>query len=362
MKSIIDIMNLSKDEIGELMQLAISIACEPSKYQDKCKGKTLANLFFEPSTRTRMSIESAMYSLGGNVITMSDQATSSTVKGETLSDTIKVTSSYADIIAIRHPHEGAALVASESSSVPVINAGDGGHCHPTQTLADLLTIYREKHTLDNFNIGFCGDLKYGRTVHSLINALTRYSGINVFLISPKELKLPNYIKSAMRENNINFIETSSLKEFLPELDVLYMTRVQKERFESPNTYERLKDVYVLNEKVLSRAKNDMIIMHPLPRVNEISLDVDSDLRACYFKQVANGKLMRMALILKLLFEDKFAFKSEKILTNSNKKKIDNSLECKNPRCITHYERGLNNIYEISNGIKRCIYCEAEVKD
>lgn len=360
MRSVIDIMNLSKSEIGELIELAISIANEPHKYKEKCKGKILANLFFEPSTRTRMSIESAMYSLGGNVITMSDQATSSTSKGETLSDTIRVISSYADIIAIRHPHEGAALVASNNSVVPVINAGDGGHCHPTQTLADLLTIYREKNSLNSLKIGFVGDLKYGRTVHSLINALTRYSDTTVYLISPEELRLPDYTKSIMTSSGIDFMETSSLEEFMPELDVLYMTRIQKERFQNSDTYEMLKDVYVLNKETLKNAKNDMIIMHPLPRVNEISTEIDSDSRACYFKQVANGKLMRMALILKLLFEDHVQNNFNDKMGISCECLTDNSLKCKNPRCITNYERGLDHIYEIKDDVKYCIYCETRV--
>lgn len=368
MKSLIDILNLSTDEIDELIRTAISISDNPEKYSDICRGKTLANLFFEPSTRTRMSIESAMYSLGGNVINMNDQSTSSASKGESLSDTIRVVSSYVDILAIRHPSEGAGLLASEFSSVPVINAGDGGHCHPTQTLADLLTIYREKGSFDGLTIGFCGDLKYGRTVHSLIKALLRYEDVKIYLISPEELVLPSYLKDYMKELGNSYIETISLEEAIPNLDVLYMTRIQKERFQDIKTYENLKDVYILKKENLNLAKDNLSIMHPLPRVNEISIEVDDDPRACYFKQVLNGKYMRMALIIKLLsLYEKTASDKETANHNnigSNKEiisneKIDSDFKCKNPHCITNHERGLKGKYEITDGKKQCVYCEYE---
>ena len=269
--------------------------------QEKCKHKKLATLFFEPSTRTRLSFESAMLSLGGNVLGFSDANSSSSSKGESVSDTIKVVSCYSDIIAMRHPKEGAPLVASMVSEVPIINAGDGGHNHPTQNLTDLLTIKTEKGRLDNLTIGFCGDLKFGRTVHSLIQALARYKGIKVVLISPDELKVPDYVKvDVMDKNGMNYVETTSLEQAMPELDVLYMTRVQQERFASIDDYLRLRDSYILTTDKLETAKEDLSILHPLPRVNEISVDVDKDKRACYFKQVANGRFVRMALILKLL--------------------------------------------------------------
>ncbi len=301
MRSLIDICDLSTEEIEGLIATAEDIIANPKKYSEKCRGKKLATLFFEPSTRTRLSFEAAMYELGGNVIGFSEAQSSSASKGESVSDTVKVVSCYADIIAMRHPKEGAPLVASMRASVPVINAGDGGHNHPTQTLADLLTIKREKGRLDNFTIGFCGDLKFGRTVHSLINALSRYKNIKMYLISPAELSIPAYVKKEILEkNNIEFVETTDLEKTLPELDVLYMTRVQKERFFNEDEYLRLKDSYILTEGKLKGARADMSIMHPLPRVNEISVSIDDDPRACYFKQVLYGKYMRMALIMKLL--------------------------------------------------------------
>mgnify|MGYP004596129843 FL=1 len=301
MRSLIDICDLSTEEIEGLIATAEDIIANPKKYSEKCRGKKLATLFFEPSTRTRLSFEAAMYELGGNVIGFSEAQSSSASKGESVSDTVKVVSCYADIIAMRHPKEGAPLVASMRASVPVINAGDGGHNHPTQTLADLLTIKREKGRLDNFTIGFCGDLKCGRTVHSLINALSRYKNIKMYLISPAELSIPAYVKKEILEkNNIEFVETTDLEKTLPELDVLYMTRVQKERFFNEDEYLRLKDSYILTEGKLNGARADMSIMHPLPRVNEISVSIDDDPRACYFKQVLYGKYMRMALIMKLL--------------------------------------------------------------
>ena len=303
MRSIIDIVELSTEELDELVKTALDIIANPKKYENICKGKKLATLFFEPSTRTRMSFEAAMYELGGNVISMTDAASSSASKGESVSDTAKVVSCYADIIAMRHPKEGAAYVAARAASIPVINAGDGGHCHPTQTLADLLTIYREKGRFNDLTVGLCGDLKFGRTVHSLINALSRYSGIKLVLISPEELKLPSYVKrDSIKNKNIPYVQTTDLEGVMPELDILYMTRVQRERFFNEEDYLRLKDSYILTPDKLENAKKDLTIMHPLPRVNEISVAIDDDPRACYFKQVLNGKYMRMALILKLLKE------------------------------------------------------------
>lgn len=301
MRSLIDIKDLSEAEINELIKTAEDIIKNPKKYSHKCDGKKLATLFFEPSTRTRLSFEAAMYELGGNVLGFSEATSSSSAKGESVADTAKTVSCYADIIAMRHPKEGAPLVASMNASIPVINAGDGGHNHPTQTLTDLLTIKREKGRLDNFCIGFCGDLKFGRTVHSLINALARYENITMVLISPNELVIPEYIKEeVLNKNNIKFIETQNLDEVMPMLDILYMTRVQRERFFNEADYIRLKDSYILTPQKLENAKADLSILHPLPRVNEIAIAVDDDKRACYFRQVLNGKFIRMALILKLL--------------------------------------------------------------
>ncbi|MBQ6998610.1 MAG: aspartate carbamoyltransferase [Clostridia bacterium] len=300
MRSVIDIKDLSKEEIAELVSISEDIISNPQKYAHKCDGKKLATLFFEPSTRTRLSFEAAMYELGGNVLSMSDSASSSASKGESVADTAKVISCYADIIAMRHPKEGAPMVASMNSTVPVINAGDGGHNHPTQTLTDLLTIHREKGRFDNLTVGLCGDLKFGRTVHSLISALTRYEGIKFVLISPEELKVPSYVKNTIKENGLEYKQTTDLMSVLPELDILYMTRVQRERFFNEEDYLRLKDSYVLTPEKLESAKIDLSIMHPLPRVNEISVAVDNDPRACYFRQALNGKYIRMALILKLL--------------------------------------------------------------
>ena len=301
MRSVISILDLSVEEIDELIARANDIIANPDKYVDACRRKKLATLFFEPSTRTRLSFEAAMYELGGNVLSMADAKSSSAVKGESVADTVKVISCYADIIAMRHPKEGAPYVASLNASVPVINAGDGGHNHPTQTLADLLTISREKGHFDNLTVGFCGDLKFGRTVHSLIEALARYNNVRFVLISPEDLKLPSYVKNdVIKAKNLEYIQTTDLEKVMPELDVLYMTRVQKERFFNEEDYLRLKDSYILTLDKLENAKPDLSILHPLPRVNEISVAVDSDPRACYFKQVLNGKYMRMALILKLL--------------------------------------------------------------
>lgn len=301
MKNLIDILDLSTDEINELISTANDIIEKPKKYSEACRGKKLATLFFEPSTRTRLSFEAAMYELGGNVLGFSEGQSSSSAKGESVSDTARVVSCYADIIVMRHPKEGAPLVAAQSATVPIINAGDGGHNHPTQTLADLLTIQRKKGSLNNLTIGLCGDLKFGRTVHSLIAAMSRYENIKFVLISPTELKIPDYVKhDIIEKKGIPYVETTDLTAAMPELDILYMTRVQKERFFNEADYIRLKDSYILTPEKLINAKSDLCVMHPLPRVNEISKAVDLDPRACYFDQVLYGKFIRMALILKLL--------------------------------------------------------------
>lgn len=301
MKHLIDIKDLSVEEIEELIKVAKDIISHKEKYSHKCDGKKIATLFFEPSTRTRLSFEAAMLELGGNVLGFSESSSSSVSKGESVADTIRIVGAYSDIIAMRHPKEGAPLVASQKSVVPIINAGDGGHNHPTQTLTDLLTIQCEKNRLDNLTIGLCGDLKFGRTVHSLITAMSRYKNIKFVLISPKELVIPEYIKKDILEkNSIEYCETTDIEEYMDKLDILYMTRVQKERFFNEDDYVRLKDYFILNKEKLKNAKEDLCIMHPLPRVNEIATDVDEDKRACYFKQAEYGKYIRMALILKLL--------------------------------------------------------------
>ena len=300
-RSVIDVPDLTTDELEALMDTAEDIIARPDDYADACRRKKLATLFFEPSTRTRLSFEAAMYELGGNVLSVTGAGTSSAAKGESVADTAKTVSCYADIIAMRHPKEGAALVAAKAASVPVINAGDGGHCHPTQTLADLLTIRREKGRLGNLTVGLCGDLKFGRTVHSLINAMSRYDGLKFVLISPEELKVPSYVKNdALKKRGIPYTQTTDLMDVIGELDILYMTRVQRERFFNEEDYLRLRDSYILTPEKLKKARPDLCVMHPLPRVNEISVAVDDDPRACYFKQVLNGKYMRMALILMLL--------------------------------------------------------------
>ena len=356
MRSVIDILDLSCEEIAELIRTACDITENPWKYSEMCHGKKLATLFFEPSTRTRLSFEAAMLELGGSVLGFSAAASSSASKGESVADTARVMSAYCDIIAMRHPKEGAPFVASRSATVPVINGGDGGHCHPTQTLADLLTIHREKGGFDNLTIGFCGDLKFGRTVHSLISALARYNNVKVILISPEELKVPNYIK---KETDFTYEETTSLEEAMPKLDVLYMTRIQKERFETEEEYDRLKDSYILTPEKLESAKPDMCILHPLPRVNEISVTVDSDPRACYFKQVENGKYMRMALILKLLEEAKD--KENRSLDDAGYSVGEHT--CTNPRCITSTEQELPHLFKVTaSGAIRCVYCEARAQD
>lgn len=301
MRHLLSPLDLSTQELEQLMDVADDIIANPAKYAESCKGKKLATLFYEPSTRTRLSFESAMLNLGGSILGFSSADSSSAAKGESVSDTIRVVSCYADICAMRHPKEGAAFVASLKSTIPVINAGDGGHQHPTQTLTDLMTIRSLKGHLNNLTIGLCGDLKFGRTVHSLINALVRYDNVKFVLISPNELRIPDYIREdVIKANNIPFCEVSQLEDALPELDILYMTRVQKERFFNEEEYIRMKDCYILNAEKMKLAKEDMFVLHPLPRVNEISVEVDDDPRAAYFKQVQYGVYIRMALILKLL--------------------------------------------------------------
>ena len=301
MKHLIDIMQLTTEEIDEMIDTANDIIANPDKYAEKCKRKKLATLFFEPSTRTRLSFEAAMYELGGNVLGFSEAQSSSAAKGESVSDTIRTVGAYADIIAMRHPKEGAPMVACRRSTVPIINAGDGGHNHPTQTLTDLLTIKREKGHFDGLTIGFCGDLKFGRTVHSLMAAMSRYDNVKFIFISPDELRLPEYLKEDILDpKNIEYVETTDLEDAMPQLDILYMTRVQRERFFNEQDYIRLKDSYILTPDKLAVAKDTLSILHPLPRVNEISTAVDDDPRAKYFEQVRNGKFIRMALILKLL--------------------------------------------------------------
>ena len=300
-KSLIDILQLTTEEIDELIAKATDIIENPAAYAHKCDGKILATLFFEPSTRTRLSFESAMLSLGGQVLGFSEAQSSSAAKGESVADTVRTVSCYSDIIAMRHPKEGAPLVAAMHSLVPVINGGDGGHNHPTQTLTDLLTIHHEKGHFNDLTVGFCGDLKFGRTVHSLISALSRYPGVKIVLVSPEELKLPSYVKKeVLQKNNVEYVQTTDLESVMPELDILYMTRVQRERFFNEEDYLRLKDSYILTPEKLCTAKSDLCILHPLPRVNEISVAVDKDPRACYFKQVRYGRYIRMALIMKLL--------------------------------------------------------------
>ena len=352
-RSIIDIDELSVEELDKIIKRACDIMENPKKYSKACEGKKLATLFYEPSTRTRLSFEAAMMELGGNVLGFSSASSASVSKGESVSDTAKVISCYADIIAMRHPYEGAPLVAAESASIPLINAGDGGHAHPTQTLADLLTIYREHGRLNNMVIGLCGDLKYGRTVHSLIKAMIRYEGVSFVLISPRELSLPAYIKTEVLEkNNVTFAETASLEEAIPKLDILYMTRIQRERFDDLDEYERLKDSYVLTKSKLAAAKESMSVLHPLPRVNEISVDVDDDSRACYFKQALYGKFMRMSLILSLL-EGSVGTIREKVIAQDKKKH-----KCRNPKCISQIEQELPQRFKIgTDACTRCAYCD-----
>ena len=360
MRSLISILDFTTEELDQLIETAKDIVAHPEKYWDSCKHKKLATLFFEPSTRTRRSFEAAMLELGGTVLGFSEAGSSSAAKGESMADTAKTVSCYADIMAIRHPREGAPYVASRAASVPVINAGDGGHNHPTQTLADLLTINRELGRLNNLTIGLCGDLKYGRTVHSLIEAMSRYEGIKFVLISPKELQLPDYIRyNVLEKHQIPYAEVTDMDEAMPQLDVLYMTRIQRERFEDPAEYERLKDSYILTTEKMELAKKEMAVLHPLPRVNEISVKVDDDPRAAYFRQALNGKYMRMALILKLLKEAE-EDKQMPALTNV----VVNELKCTNDRCITSTEQELDHVFRCvdrERKIYRCIYCEAKKK-
>ena len=355
MKHLLNILDFSVEEIDQLIAVASDIIDNPEKYNEACKHKQLATLFFEPSTRTRLSFESAMLSLGGSVLGFSSASSSSSSKGESVSDTISVVSGYVDIIAMRHPKEGAPYVAKDKSRVPIINAGDGGHYHPTQTLADLLTISRKKGRLNNLTIGFVGDLKYGRTVHSLIEAMSRYEGISFVLISPDELKLPNFVKERfICQKGIPCTESNSLEQSISDVDVLYMTRIQQERFLDRAEYERLKDVYVLDEEKMALAKDDCIVLHPLPRVNEISVKVDDDPRACYFEQTRCGKYIRMALILKLL--------AEKDCEDTTAQKSNLSLgdRCSNPHCIITTEQELAPLNYDDGGVRRCAYCDAEI--
>ena len=360
MRSLIDIVDFSVEELDELLKTACDISEHPEKYWDSCKHKKLATLFFEPSTRTRLSFEAAMLELGGTVLGFSEAGSSSAAKGESVADTAKTVSCYADIIAMRHPKEGAPYVAARAATIPVINAGDGSHCHPTQTLADLLTIYRENGRLHDLTIGCCGDLKYGRTVHSLIAAMGRYANIKIVLISPEELRLPKHVKyEVLDKYNMEYVETTSLEEALPQLDVLYMTRIQRERFDSFDEYERLKDSYILTEEKMKLAKDTMRVLHPLPRVNEISVKIDDDPRAAYFRQALNGKYMRMALILKLMDEAK---KGVQMPAESYAEDV--SFTCDNPRCISSTEQELEHKFKLvdaEHGIYRCIYCESKKK-
>ena len=347
MRNLIDILDLSTEEIDSLISVANDIIDNPDKYRDVCHGRILGTLFFEPSTRTRLSFTSAMMSLGGQVLGFDNAASTSTTKGETVQDTIRMVSAYTDIIAMRHPKEGAPIAASIVASVPIINAGDGGHFHPTQTLADLTTIKRKFGRLDNLTVGICGDLKYGRTVHSLIAAMSRYENVKFVLIAPDELKLPDYVKEEfLKDDGSNYSETKSLEEAIPTLDILYMTRVQEERFQDKAQYEKLKDSYILNLSKLKFAKPTLSILHPLPRVNEINVDVDDDPRAHYFDQAANGRYVRMALILKLL-------DTKGIDDRRTEGEEDNTLECTNPHCLTLTERGIKKLFK--NG--KCIYCD-----
>ena len=361
LRHLVDPLDLSKEETRRLIDLADSIADNREAYAHKCEGKILATLFYEPSTRTRLSFESAMMRLGGKVLGFSSAASSSASKGESVADTIRMISCYADVAAMRHNKEGAPRIAAQYAGIPVINAGDGSHAHPTQTLTDLLTIKREKGRFDNMTIGFCGDLKFGRTVHSLIKALSRYSNIKVILIAPQELRLPDYMLAEMAENSrLEFREVETMEEVMPELDVLYMTRVQKERFLDEEEFDRVKNSFVLNPEKLGTAKEDMIILHPLPRVNEITRAVDNDPRAAYFRQVENGKFVRMALILTLLrwadrnkpFERTPVFNGEYVV---------NEMECSNRRCISATEDVDQLFYRTADGTCRCAYCEAKAR-
>ncbi len=351
MRNLVDILDFTTEEIDDLVRIANDIIGAPEQYASACRGKILGTLFFEPSTRTRLSFTSAMMSLGGSVLGFSNSDSSSVSKGETLSDTIRMVSAYTDIIAMRHPKEGAAYVASRVSDVPVVNAGDGGHYHPTQTLTDLLTINRLKGRFDNLTVGICGDLKYGRTVHSLISAMSRYKNVKFVLIAPDELKLPDYVKEKFLNGRCDYLECESLEDAMPELDILYMTRIQAERFPSIEEYERLKDIYILSADKLEGARSDLAILHPLPRVNEIAIEVDDDPRAQYFEQAKNGRYIRMALILKLL-------KTKGVNDNRPEGEENDKLICKNPHCISLTERGIKRRF--SGG--KCIYCDQQARE
>ena len=355
MRHLIDPTDLSVKEIDEIIALAEDIIANRAKYSEVLKGKKLATLFYEPSTRTRLSFTSAMMELGGCVIGFSDAASSSVSKGETVADTVRVVRCFADIIAMRHFKEGGPLVASQYAGIPIINAGDGSHSHPTQTMTDLLTIHREKGRLNNLTIGFCGDLKYGRTVHSLIKAMSRYEGIKVVLISPEELRLPPYMLEEMRLSGLEYREVATLEEAMPELDILYMTRVQKERFDDEEEYNRVKDSFILDVEKMALGKKDMIVLHPLPRVNEITRAVDNDKRAAYFRQVENGKFVRMALIYTLLkwADENRPFEQTPQLEPGL---IVNKHTCTNPKCISSTEDVDQLAVETQDGL-RCAYCE-----
>ena len=347
MRNLIDILDFSVEEIDSLIEVANDIIDNPDKYREVCRGKILGTLFFEPSTRTRLSFTSAMMSLGGSVLGFDNAASSSTAKGETVQDTVRMVSAYSDIIAMRHPKEGAPIAASRVATVPVINAGDGGHYHPTQTLTDLITIKRKSGGFNNLTVGVCGDLKYGRTVHSLIAAMSRYENVRFVLIAPEELKLPDYVKEDfLDKKGISYTETASLEDAIPSLDILYMTRIQAERFSDRDEYERLKDSYILNKSKLNFAKPTLSILHPLPRVNEINVDVDDDPRAHYFDQAAYGRYIRMALILMLLDTKDI---DDRRLTGEE----DESLECTNPHCLSLTERGIKKLFRAG----KCIYCD-----
>ena len=359
MKHLIDPFDLTKEEIDSIVSLGEDIVAHRDRYSGACKGKKLATLFYEPSTRTRLSFTSAMMELGGNVIGFDDAKNSSVTKGETIEDTTRVINCFADVIAMRHPIEGAPLVATRVSRIPVINAGDGSHAHPTQTLTDLLTIKRELGRLDNFTIGFCGDLKFGRTVHSLIKALSRYQGVKVILIAPEELQLPAYMKYEVCDRyGVSYREVETMEEVMPELDVLYMTRVQKERFLDEDEFDRVKDSFVLDSRRMALAKEKMAVLHPLPRVNEILTEVDEDPRAAYFRQVENGKFVRMALITKLL---EWKDDPEHTMPEQEAPILDSTLHCSNPKCICNHEKVQPRFRPGLGGTTRCWYCDSKVK-
>ncbi len=360
MHHLIDITDLSMQELQEIIDLALDIIADRPAYTERCKNKTLATLFSEPITRTRLSFEAAMLELGGNVLGFSDASTSSVTKGESLADTIMTINKFADIIAMRHPKDGAPLVASRVTDIPIINGGDGSHCHPTQTLADLLTIKREMRRLDNLVIGMCGDLKFGRTVHSLTKAMMRYDNIRFVMISPEELKMPEHVLEELREAGIPYTEVRDMESVMPELDILYMTRVQRERFDDPAVYEALKDTYILDAEKMKLAKKNMAVLHPLPRVNEIAVEVDKDPRAAYFREVENGKFMRMALICKLFEWENRRMENPQL---AGVEENPAGVRCSNKRCISNSENvpQLLRPVEGESGTYRCAYCETLVR-